>query len=182
MQNVADCLITFRNGLAALSLGEQKLIFDRLPDAYQAALWQDRLNEGIEALRDKGQKAVLSDLRERLAPDSYSNARKNKAAVSYIDKMAPQVNKLFPDFTVFERYTQYLGDVSCEDAVIQQKGGRVLPTCTCSSAQSGMLRSNDCGALMECRAGGCAPTRWGCGFLWLQSCDGLCTGKIAKSR
>ncbi|BCH29924.1 hypothetical protein MesoLjLc_18540 [Mesorhizobium sp. L-8-10] len=176
MLDISDYLTTFRNGLAALSLGEQKLIFDGLPAAYQAALWQDRLREGIEAVYDKGQKATLSDLAERLRPESYSDPKKNKAAVAYIDKLAPRLEKLFPDFTLLQKYTQYLGDGACKSPVIMQAGG-ALPACECRSADSGLLRGNPCGALIQCRAGGCTPVR-GCGFFWLQICDGLCTGQF----
>jgi hypothetical protein len=179
MTEVSDSLTIFRIGLVALGLGEQKQIFDRLPDAYQAALWQDRLREGIEAVCDRGQKAALSDLRERLRPESYSDQKKNKASVAYIDKMERRLEQLFPDFTVLQKYTHYLGDDSCRSQVIQQGGG-ALPSCVCLSSDSGALRGNPCGALMQCRAGGCAPTRWGCGFLWLQGCDGLCTGRFGR--
>lgn len=176
--DTADYLRLFRNGLAALSLGEQKLIFSGLPDAFQAALWKDRLREGIECVHDKGQKAILTDLSDRLSPESYSDRKKNKAMIRYIEKMAPKVEQVFPDFALFQKYTQYLGDDHCKSPVIQVGGGG-LPDCTCTSAYSGFLRGNDCGALMECLAGGCKPTFWGCGTLGLRSCDGLCTGQFA---
>ena len=124
MSDTSSYLTTFRTGLAALSLGEQKQIFDGLPDAYQAALWQDRLREGIEAVYDKGQKAVLSDSSDRLRPESYSDPKRNKAAVAYIDKIAPRLQQLFPDFAVLQKYTQYLGDDPCKSQVIQQGGRR----------------------------------------------------------
>lgn len=166
---------TFRAGLAALSLSDQKRIFDSLPDDVQAALWQDRLREGMAATHDKAQGRTFSELCDLLSPDSYSDAKKNKAATGYIDDLAPRIEQLFPDQSVFQKYTQTLGDHPCpEDMIAKGKGG--VPTCTCSSDRSCLLRSNDCGALLECKKGYCTPTRWGCGVLWLQSCDGLCTG------
>ena len=166
---------TFRAGLAALSLGEQKQVFDALPGIFQAALWQDRLREGMAAVHDKAQARIFSDLCDVLSPESYSDKKKNGTVVKYIDDLAPRIEQLFPDQSGFQKYTQQLGDDPCkEDTVVKAGGG--LPTCVCSSDRSCMLRSNDCGALLECLAGGCIQTARGCGILWLQACDGLCTG------
>lgn len=175
MLDASTPISTFRAGLSGLSLGEQKQIFDALPDVFQAALWQDRLREGMAAIDDRAQGRTFAELCDLLSPDSYSDDEKNKAAVGYIDELAPRIEQLFPDQSLFQKYTQTLGDNHCpEDTVEKAKGG--VPTCTCSSDRSCLLRSNDCGALLECKKGYCNKTRWGCGVLWLQSCDGLCTG------
>jgi len=169
-------LSTFRAGLAGLSMAEQKAVFDCLPGAFQAALWQDRLRDGIETVRDKAQRAVLSDLHDALTPDSYADEKANKAANDHIAGLESRIEQVFPDHSVFEAYTQRLGDEACPEEVIPVVKG-ALPTCTCSSARSCLLRHNDCGALRECNLGGCNPTRLGCGVLWLQACDGLCSGQ-----
>ena len=177
MSDQLQYLRTFRIGVSALSQGEQKQLFNLLPGAFQAALWQDRLNEGIGNVCDKGQAKILENLRDRLSPNSYSDEENNSDMLNYLDESAKYIVEVFPDFSVFQRYTQHLGDDPCKTEIVRQPGG-LLPTCTCSSSRSGQLRHNDCGALIGCHAGNCTPTRWGCGILWLQSCDGLCTGKI----
>ncbi len=176
MEDGLISITKFRRGLAGLSLGDQKRIFDTLPDDIQSALWLDRLQEGIETVHDKGQKTLLGNLCDLLSPDAYSDPKENKAATAAIDKMQPLIQRLFPDFKVFNRYTEYLGDDPCPPSMAPKGGGR--KQCECSSANSGALFCNDCGGLMECRKGNCAPSNWGCGCLWLQACDGLCTGRI----
>lgn len=168
-------IATLRAGLAALNIEEQKTVFDALPAIFQAALWQDRLREGMSVVHDKAQFKILSNLCDLLSSDGYSDAKENEAAKKYIDELTPRIEQVFPDQSLFQRYTQYLGDKPCiDETVVKGKGG--LPTCVCSSDRSCMLRHNDCGALLECLTGNCTRTRVGCGILWLQSCDGLCTG------
>jgi hypothetical protein len=178
MTNTSVCLTAFRQGLGALSLPEQRLIFNSLPDVYQAALWQDRLLEGASEAEDAGQKALFLDLREHVNHKCYASEAHNKAVLAHIEELTPKIAELFPNFTVFNRFTQRLTDEACPEEVVAQPAG-ATPFCSCASANSGQLRSNDCGALMECKPGGCTPTMFGCGLLWLQSCTGLCTGKFA---
>lgn len=177
MTHSSNPISSFRHGLSTLSLEEQKLAFNCLPDAFQAALWKDRLQLGIETVRDKAQKKLFGLLADLITPESYSVDKRNSAAQREIDEMEKQIEQVFPDHTVFERFTQFLGDAPCPEETIKM-GKKTKPTCTCSTSRSCLLRHNDCGALTECLPGGCTKTNWGCGIAWLQSCDGLCTGKF----
>ncbi len=175
MHSPSSPITSFRAGLSALSLSEQKAIFDCLPAAVQFSLWQDRLLEGASELSDSSQCKLLRELSDILSPESYSDQERNQTAIAQIDGMSELVERVFPDHSVYQKYTQRLGDNACETTTIEQEED-ALPTCTCSSSRSCMLRHNDCGAIQECLAGGCNPTVRGCGILWLQACDGLCTG------
>ncbi|SMO57582.1 bacteriocin fulvocin C-related protein [Ruegeria faecimaris] len=175
MYNPVSSISKFRIGLSALNIAEQKSIFDCLPATVQAAVWQDRLSEGIAALSDRSQCRLLSELQDLLNPDCYSEDKANHTATSRLEELSPVIEKVFPDHSVFHKYTQQLGDNACESPIIEIAKG-APPTCTCSSSRSCMWWHNDCGAMQECLAGGCKKTNVGCGVLWLQTCDGLCTG------
>lgn len=168
----------FRNALAQLSLGEQKSIFSTLPPEYQAALWQDRLAEGIENLDDPHQERLLLEIVPHLRPESYSDEAENRRLKAFLVDIGQRAGKVFGESPLFDRLTTRLGDHPCPERVV--KTAATLPECQCTSRLSGGIAGsgNDCVSLTECKAGGCIRSSFGCGSVWLYACDGLCTGVI----
>ena len=176
--NDTNRLQDFRLSLARLSLGEQKSIFNVLPATFKAALWQDRLKEGIKMISDEHQEGFLLDVLINVTPEAYSDPETTLNCQQKLIDAAEKAQEVFDDPDWYGRLITTLGDGPYPSTAVVKTTG--LAKCTCSSAFSGGIRgSNDCAALTECKAGGCIPSTRGCGAIWLYSCDVLCTGEFA---
>jgi len=146
--------------------------------AMRLALWQDRLSAAVKETTSKKRKAVLRDIAAQLDEKLFSDLNKTalKKFGSFWSRYSEKAYQAFePNAEALEAILTRLGTGKTA-APLPTKKAR--PSCICASANNGDLRNNDCGGLSNaCQTGACIPTRWGCGYLWLQGCDGLCTGE-----
>jgi hypothetical protein len=164
--------------MAGLSIRDQKALFIGMEPAMRLSLWQDRLSAAVKETSSRKQKAVLRNISAQLDEKLFSDL--NETALrkfgSFWSRYSEEAYQAFePKSKALDAILTRLGTGKAA-APLPTKKAR--PSCTCASANNGDLRNNDCGGLSNaCQTGACTPTRWGCGYLWLQGCDGLCTGE-----
>lgn len=169
-----SAITSFRMALAGLDSRDQKRLFNDMVPELRLELWQDRLQTAIKETQSRAQQASIQAISELLSVEMYANSNRstsgpiNPALAEAIDAAYRAFES---DPEPLARVLTTLGDAGAAAVIVPA----AVPACTCASANNGNLRGNDCGALSRnCRVGGCALTRFGCGHLWLQRCDGRC--------
>jgi len=152
-------------GLSTYSRSYRQGIFRALPPTVKAELWREQL--------------------EAYAADGTLTQAQRK----YIANLVPELGELMTERLTKEQTTQYetrilgLFDRRLASRVFANLGtpSPLLESATSSTCGCNQSSAFSCTTITgpdeECAAVTCDSTSWGCGFLWLWSCDGQCRAK-----
>jgi hypothetical protein len=163
------------SGFSKHSLGYRKAIYRALPGDVKAQLWREQLAHFASAASLSGeQKALLGEVAA-----SLTNFDDETVLNSLLDKYETRIRKSFSKDQIGEIFTNLgVGDPSVAGRPTAVNSGG----CSC---HSGGIDVGACGpsgppGTIFVAAGGCAwkspcnPDSSGCGWFWLQSCNGSC--------
>lgn len=82
-----------------------------------------------------------------------------------IEELTGQINALFTEEKAVEIFARLGGPAYCEEP---DENSLLARDCSCRQSW------RECNRDQACSGGGCDSTWFGCGFIWLQSCNGEC--------
>ncbi|HET8798929.1 MAG TPA: bacteriocin fulvocin C-related protein [Thermoanaerobaculia bacterium] len=161
--------------LSRVSILERKTFYESLPAASKAGLWRVHLQvfarEHPELTNE--QRAVLESAEKLLELAFSDNDRSNSGTADLDDKLDDlkrRARAVFPSAMAIQAFTRLGADA----IVTLEAAAYATPTeCECS------VRDDWCGWGSACRyphPTACTTVR-GCGWYWLEICDGMCQDK-----
>jgi hypothetical protein len=152
----------------------QQLIFSVLTPANQARLVKERIESAIKNETNTIRIEKLNQLNKLIDSNLYKPNR-NSIAVESVIKYVESIFPLF-GFENMKSIVTTWGGEGLDSISIKTSGMRSYGvTCKCSSDDDW------CSGIGSCGNSKCDPQRWGCGTLWMSSCDGICTLGIPAS-
>jgi len=157
----------------------QRAIFNAISTENCAALWHEKIDFLIaNKVFEEQYNENLNELKSRLSSHVYGDSVLTYGINSYIsERFQSKVNNDTLILYAFYRLTidSYANFVTMNfeipDPYANDYAG--LKNCKCSTSSSGSVLP-DCLPSYTCSAGGCNKKSWGCGELFLYSCNGLC--------
>jgi hypothetical protein len=162
-----------------LTLAEKKRYFEEAAAEEKSVLWRVHLALSLTEHPDLSieQQQVIADAISFAAPSLFEifemkteDVTKRIEKEKALDRFRERISGLFRK----DEASAIFRSLGKPQAAQYTTAGQ---TCTCSDA--GDCDQPNCCCLSE--SGGCDPTSSGCGFLWLFSCNGKCTGPYPQS-
>ncbi|MBX3291457.1 MAG: bacteriocin fulvocin C-related protein [Acidobacteria bacterium] len=167
-----EVLTRYQSIIRVDSISDRKSLFRRLSVVERTKLWaiqlayhlatDEELNSHQKEILFRGIKILRSTALEENCEAEFAGTALGKElteleldAIASFDKR--EFNKVFVSLGGS-------GNCTIKGAYVTE----VNPDCGCS------LSYNDCTQTTTCSSGGCTKSCFGCGFLWLQSCNGEC--------
>jgi hypothetical protein len=155
IESVYDRKIAFR-GSAVGDMGE----FWKIHLAFQLA--------NDETL-SQAQSDIISNAIDFIKPEFFDESSQEvdrEQLAEDIEEMTDQINIYFTEEKAVEIFARLGGPGECEPPA--ESNDLLRRDCSCR------LTWRECSSSSACSSGGCDSTWFGCGFIWVQSCNGEC--------
>ncbi len=121
-------------------------------------------------LNNSQQEFILQTI-DFLTPEAFEFPKADVERIKFeeeVQKFETEAQQLFTKEKAFEIFARLGFSGNCESPNIYSEMPEIASECSCSQSYGGCSTTN------FCASGGCNSTWYGCGFIYVQSCNGEC--------